>query len=87
MIVDTKTSPLVILDLDAGDPGFIQRWARAGGLPAIASIMERGCWGRTAGPELMSEHGVWVSLFSGISRSQHGYYYFRDAAKILAPAL
>ncbi len=78
MIVDTKNSPLVILGLDAGDPGFIQRWARAGGLPAIASIMERGCWGRTAGPELISEHGVWVSLFSGISRCQHGYYYFRQ---------
>ncbi len=40
--------------------------------------MERGCWGRTGGPELISEHGAWVSLFSGISRGQHGYYYFRQ---------
>ncbi len=73
-----STPPLVILGLDAGDPSFIQRWAQEGYLPMIASIMERGCWGRTGGPELISEHGAWVSLFSGISRSQHGYYYFRQ---------
>lgn len=47
-------------------------------MPTVASIMKRGCWGQTWGPELISEHGVWVSLFSGISRSLHGYYYFRQ---------
>ncbi len=78
MVIDTKTSPLVIFGLDAGDADLIQSWVREGHLPTIASIMKRGCWGKTAGPELISEHGVWVSLFSGISRSQHGYYYFRQ---------
>jgi predicted AlkP superfamily phosphohydrolase/phosphomutase len=71
-------TPLVILGLDAGDPGWIRRWAREGHLPAIRSVMERGCWGTTSGPDLASEHGVWVSLFSGLSRGQHGYYYFRQ---------
>jgi predicted AlkP superfamily phosphohydrolase/phosphomutase len=75
---EKETPPLVILGIDAGDPGFIEQWAREGYLPTIASIMERGCWAQTGGPELVSEHGVWVSLFSGISRSQHGYYYFRQ---------
>ena len=75
---DAKAPPLIILGIDAGDPVFIRRWAAQGYLPAIASIMERGCWARTAGPELISEHGVWMSLFSGLSRSQHGYYYFRQ---------
>src|SRR5687767_7469635 len=73
-----QSSPLVILGIDAGDPGFIRRWAETGHLPTIASIMQRGCWGTTGGPELISEHGVWVSLFSGISRGRHGYYYFRQ---------
>lgn len=70
--------PLVIIGLDAGDPSFIQQWVHDGHLPTIASLMERGCWGRTSGPELVSEHGVWVSLFSGLSRGQHGYHYFRQ---------
>lgn len=73
-----KTPPLVILGLDAADPNFICRWAKEGYLPTIASMMKRGCWGRSAGPELISEHGVWFSLFSGVSRAKHGYYYFRQ---------
>jgi predicted AlkP superfamily phosphohydrolase/phosphomutase len=68
----------VILGIDAGDPGFIERWVREGRLPAIASLMERGSYARTGGPELVTEHGVWVSLFSGVSRGRHGYFYFRQ---------
>lgn len=78
MAIDTKSPPLVIIGLDAGDPHFIKQWSEEGYMPTIASIMERGCWSQTAGPELISEHGVWVSLFSGMSRIQHGYYYFRQ---------
>ncbi|MBM4264464.1 MAG: hypothetical protein FJ145_23935 [Deltaproteobacteria bacterium] len=74
----TNVPPLVVIGLDAGDPGFIEQWARMGHLPTIASLMARGCWGQTGGPELVSEHGVWVSLFSGLSRGQHGYHYFRQ---------
>lgn len=47
MTLDMKNSPLVILSLDAGDTDFIERWAKEGYLPAIAAIMERGCWGKT----------------------------------------
>lgn len=78
MTAETAAAPLVILGLDAGDHRFIERWAREGHLSTIASLMDRGCWGKTAGPELLSEHGVWVAVFSGLSRGQHGYYHFRQ---------
>jgi predicted AlkP superfamily phosphohydrolase/phosphomutase len=71
-------APLVLLGIDAGDPGLLEAWAAQGRLPAIASLMERGSHARTGGPELVCEHGVWVSLLSGISRAQHGYFYFRQ---------
>ncbi len=74
----TRPAPLVILGIDAGDPNFIERWVAEGRLPAIASVMERGSHARTGGPELVTEHGVWVSLFSGVSRGRHGYFYFRQ---------
>lgn len=77
MAVDTKTSPLVIFGLDAGDADLIGRWAQEGYLPAISSIMRRGCWGTLTGPEQITEHGVWISLLSGLSRAQHGYYHWR----------
>lgn len=78
MAQEIKRSPLVIIGLDAADPRVIQRSVHEGYLPNIASMMRRGCWGRTGGQELVCEHGIWVSLFSGTSRSQHGYYYFRQ---------
>ena len=75
-----RTSPLCIFGIDAGDPDFLARWVASGDMPALAGIMERGAWGRTGGAELISEHGVWVSIFSGISRRDHGYFYFRQLA-------
>jgi predicted AlkP superfamily phosphohydrolase/phosphomutase len=74
----TKRAPLVILGFDSGDPHLLRRWAQQGKLPTLASLMERGCWAQTSSPELMLEHGAWVSIFSGISRARHGFYYFRQ---------
>lgn len=79
-----STSPLVLFGIDAGDPELLTRWSRAGDLPNLARIMERGSWGTTGGAEMVSEHGVWVSIFSGISRRDHGYFYFRQMEADLA---
>ncbi|MFI5323066.1 MAG: alkaline phosphatase family protein [Thermodesulfobacteriota bacterium] len=78
MASDLKIPPFIILGIDAGDPGFIREWSAHGYLPSISSIIKDGIWGKTSGPELVTEHGVWISLLSGISRSRHGYHYFRQ---------
>jgi predicted AlkP superfamily phosphohydrolase/phosphomutase len=75
---DGAAQPLIIIGLDAGTPDLIRRWAREGHMPNVAALMGRGCWGETAGAELISEHGVWLSLFSGVSRAHSGYYFFRQ---------
>jgi predicted AlkP superfamily phosphohydrolase/phosphomutase len=75
-----RRPPLVILGLDVGDADAIERWAGEGHLPTIAGLMERGAWGRTAGPETVCEYGIGTALFSGVSRADHGYYYFRQLA-------
>ncbi|NOS77611.1 MAG: hypothetical protein HOP35_06665 [Nitrospira sp.] len=78
MAKDKNTPPLVVFGLDGGDAGFIRQWAQEGYLPTLASIMQRGCSGHIGGPELMSTQGAWLSLFSGVSRSEHGYYFNRQ---------
>ena len=78
MTSDSRTPPVVIIGLDAADPDLMMRWAAEGYMPTLASLMQRGCWARTAGPELICEHGIWVSLSSGVQRSRHGYHYFRQ---------
>ena len=78
---EPNASPLVILGLDAGDAVLIERWVQAGDLPHLAALMEKGCWGRITGQELVFEDGVWVNLFSGSSAGEHGYHYFRQLQK------
>lgn len=77
MTASGASPPLVILGLDVGDPECLLRWAAEGYLPTLETIMENGVWGRIAGPDLITEHSVWVSLISGISVKDHGFYYYR----------
>ncbi len=77
MANDPNTPPLVIFGLDGADPGLIRTWAQEGYLPTIAAILRRGCQGTISGPELISTQGAWLTLFSGVSRSEHGHYYDR----------
>ncbi len=69
--------PLVVLGLDVGDPEWLERWVSEGYLPTLASIVERGISARTTGPDLITEHSVWVSLISGLSVGQHGFYEYK----------
>lgn len=71
-------TPLIIFGLDAGDARLIRKWTADNSLPALASILQGGSWGTLSGPEMISEHGMWVTLTSGISRAEHGYYYHRQ---------
>jgi len=71
-------SPVLVFGFDAGDPALMLQWANDNSLPALASILKRGCHSRFIGPEMASEHGMWVSLTSGVSRARHGYYWYRQ---------
>lgn len=72
-----ERGPLVLLAFDAGDAGLIEQWADEGYLPTIKGLLDRGVQSRLTGSEFVSENGIWVSLLSGLSRAQHGYYYWR----------
>lgn len=74
----TQGAPLVIVGFDSGDPRLLRQWAEEGHLPALSSLMGRGCWARTSSAELLFKHGAWLSIVSGESRGSHGYYYFRQ---------
>lgn len=73
---DRRTAPVVLLGFDAADPDLVERWAREGKLPAMARLMSRGAWARTAGPDMLFEHGIWSTLFSGVSVAKHGFHFF-----------
>ena len=74
----TSPPPLILFSMDGGDDRLIKSWVEAGYLPTIANLMEKGCWGKLTGSEHLAEHGTSLSLISGIPRSVHSYYYFRQ---------
>lgn len=68
---------LIILGLDVGDPDQLSTWIAEGRLPTLAGLAQRGATGRLTGPEMLCEHAVWTTVFSGRSLGDHGYYYYR----------
>jgi predicted AlkP superfamily phosphohydrolase/phosphomutase len=68
------TPPLVVLALDSADPDLLLAWAEDGTLPTLAALLSRGGHARLEGPEMLSAHGVWPSLWSGLSLAEHGRY-------------
>jgi predicted AlkP superfamily phosphohydrolase/phosphomutase len=67
-------TPLVIFGFDAADGDFVTQWVKEGHLPAIASIIERGCWRSIEGKEHICELGSWLTLFSSATHNEHCYY-------------
>ncbi len=74
----TTNPPLILIAIDGADDRLIHTWVKEGHLPTIASLMARGCYGKITGLDCITEHGSSLSLLSGVSRSVHGYYFFRQ---------
>jgi len=72
----------LILGLDGAPLDLVQRWAEAGYLPNLHSLMQRGGYGelRSVMPVLSS--AAWVSFATGMNPGKHGIYDFvqRDLA-------
>ncbi len=71
-----RRGQVVLLGLDALDPDLLQEWTAAGKLPSLKRLMEVGSWALTSGPELLCEHGIWVSMLGGVSWARHGFHFF-----------
>ncbi len=77
-MIDSRSAPLLVFGIDAGDPELLESWIADGSLPHLAALVREGSRARTGGAELSMEHGAWIALMSGVSRAQHGYHYYRQ---------
>jgi predicted AlkP superfamily phosphohydrolase/phosphomutase len=74
----TRRSPsVVVIGLDAMDPGIARDLARAGALPTIGRLFETAAWAPTRNPPGLVVGGVWPSFATGCWPSRHGFYDFR----------
>jgi predicted AlkP superfamily phosphohydrolase/phosphomutase len=74
----TRSTGVAIFLVDALDPGLTARWAAGGYMPTLQGMMQRGCWGTLRGRDQVAEVGSTLSLFSGVSRGQHGLFHYRQ---------
>ncbi len=75
---DARPTPLVYFQLDVVDLGLVHRWVADGYLPTLSRLLADGCRAGLVGPEHITEHGTNMTILSGVSRSRHGYYFFRQ---------
>jgi predicted AlkP superfamily phosphohydrolase/phosphomutase len=67
----------LLVALDSADPELLLQWSADGTLPTLAALRARGAHARLTGPETVSAHGVWTSIWSGVSLGRHGRYLSR----------
>jgi len=96
-IIHAVRVKFLLVALDSADPDLLLQWSADGTLPTLATLRSRGAHARLTGAETVSAHGVWTSIWSGVSLSRHGRYLSRplragsydlvtaDAARDTAP--
>lgn len=76
-----KKTPLLLVTMDGVQEKWVMDWCKEGSLPTIASLIKEGSHGRIKSAEQYMEYGTELSLFSGVSRAEHGYYHYRGLEK------
>lgn len=74
-------NPLLIITMDGAQETWLWDWMKKGYLPTLSKLIEEGKYGTIKSPEQYMEYGTELSLFSGKSRAEHGYYHYRELKK------
>jgi predicted AlkP superfamily phosphohydrolase/phosphomutase len=71
---------LLVIGLDGATWRLLAPWARAGRLPALATLMARGTWGPLASTVPALTLPAWSSFMTGKNPGGHGVYAFHRMA-------
>ncbi|MDH3690923.1 MAG: alkaline phosphatase family protein [Gammaproteobacteria bacterium] len=73
----TTTPSVVMIGLDAAEVTVIEELCAAGKLPALSSLIERGCFGRLESEAPIFSGGVWPTFYTSKRVPWHGIYHDR----------
>lgn len=71
----------VLYVVDSANLDLVERWIAEGHLPNIAALWQSSLTAQVGGPAYFDEIGSWLSAYSGIPSTHHGYY----SARYLVP--
>ncbi len=66
---------VLVLGVDAADPGLLRAWAADGTLPNIGSLFRRGLSGNTVSMDGFFVGATWPSFYTGVTPARHGFHY------------
>ena len=66
-----QSNRVVVIGLDSADFYLIRNWVNQGYLPAIASLISGGSWGKIKSTADVGSGTVWPSFFTGTSPAKH----------------
>ncbi|MBI3378235.1 MAG: alkaline phosphatase family protein [Nitrospirae bacterium] len=69
---------VIVIGLDGATFNLIRPWVREGRLPALARLMEEGCYGELISTPDMMSPSAWTSFATGKNPGKHGLYNFLD---------
>jgi predicted AlkP superfamily phosphohydrolase/phosphomutase len=72
---NTNSSPrMLVLGLDAADPGLIEKWSDEGILPTLRFLRRQGVWMPFQHDGPLPSAAVWPSIYTGTHPGRHGIY-------------
>ena len=66
---------VLVLGVDAANPGLFRRWAEEGVLPNTRDLLARGTVGPTTSVEGFFVGATWPSFYTGVTPARHGCHY------------
>jgi predicted AlkP superfamily phosphohydrolase/phosphomutase len=69
-------SKVLVIGLDGATMDLIEPWSRQGKLPILASMMERGSYGRLQSVMPVLSSAAWSSFMTGMNPAKHSLYDF-----------
>src|SRR5207302_11495772 len=71
---DTEMSAgVLVIALDAADPGLVQTLAARGDMPTLARLLDDSAQMRTLAPEGVFVSANWPTIFTGLRPDRHHY--------------
>lgn len=77
-LINMNDKPLIIFALDSADPKLISRFMNEGDMPNLRELAKRGSQATIKDKDTLIELGIYNVILSGESRSETGYYDFRQ---------
>jgi predicted AlkP superfamily phosphohydrolase/phosphomutase len=70
-----KNSPVIMIAMDGAEASCIERFCAEGELPALSSLINKGCFGTLEGEADLFAGGVWPTFYTSKKVPWHGIYH------------